>query len=208
MFTDAFRDSTLGNLGGFLGLIKTLTSFRAGTVVEAGYTGYARSAVTWGAATNTTPTGGRQRANNAIVNFPASSSANEDQLAWGVWTLATGGVLQAIGFLDANAPLVGTGDAPTDLITTQTAHGLITDERVFVLAAPGAVIPTGLAENTAYFVLAVGLTTTAFKLSATSGGAAIDITAGGAALFMPYRATTVANGATPSVAIGAVVVQL
>jgi len=207
MFTTAFRDSTLGNLGGFLGLIKTITAFRAGTVVEAAYTGYARQAVTWGAQADTVPAGGRQRANSAIVNFPASTSANEDQLAWGVFTAVTAGVLQAIGFLDTNPPLVGTGDT-TGLITTQTPHGLITDERVFVLAAPGEVLPVGLAENTAYFVLAAGLTTTAFKLSATSGGAAIAITTGGAALFMPYRAVTVASGATPSVAIGAVVVQL
>lgn len=208
MFTDSFRDSTLGNLGGFLGLIKAITAFRAGTVTEAAYTGYGtRPAVTWGAAANTSPSGGRQRANSGIVTFPTSSSANEDQIAWGVWSAATAGTLQAIGFLDTNPPLVGTADT-ADLITTQTLHGLIADERVFVLAAPGAVIPTGLAENTAYFVLATGLTTTAFKLSATSGGAAIDITAGGAALFMPYRAVTVANGATPTVAIGAVVVQL
>ena len=207
MFTDAFRDSTLGNLGGYLGLIKTMTAFRAGTVTEAAYSGYARTTVTWGAAGATTPTGGRQRANSAVSTFPASTSANEDQIAWGVWSASTAGTLQAIGFLDSNPPLVGTGDV-SDLITTQTAHGLITDERVYVLAAPGAAIPTGLSENVAYFVLASGLTTTAFKLSATSGGTAIDITAGGAALFMPYRAVTVANGATPSVAIGAVVVQL
>ena len=208
MFTDSYRNTCLTGIGGFLGLIKTITSFRAGTVTEAAYTGYGtRPAVTWGATAATSPVGGRQVANSGVVTFPASSSANEDQIAWGVWPTATGGTVQAIGFLDTNAPLVGTGDT-ANLITTQTAHGLITDERVFVLAAPGAVIPTGLAENTAYFVLASGLTTTAFKLSTTSGGAAVTITAGGAALFMPYRAVTVANGATPTVAIGAVVVQL
>ena len=80
--------------------------------------------------------------------------------------------------------------------------------RVLMLAAPGAVIPTGLSENTAYFVLASGLTADVFKLSTTSGGAAVDITAGGAALFMPYKAVTVATNNTPQFAVGALVFQL
>lgn len=207
MFTTAFRDTVLGTIGGFLGLIKTITDFRAGTVTEAAYTGYGtRPAVAWGAAANTSPTGGRQVANSGIVSFPANSGSNEDQIAWGIYSAATGGTLQMIGFLDTDPPIFGEGDT-TDLISA-ASHGLQTDQRVFVLAAPGAVIPTGLSENVAYFVLASGLTANAFKLSTSSGGSAVDITAQGAALFMPYKAVTVAGGATPSVAIGAVVVQL
>jgi hypothetical protein len=68
--------------------------------------------------------------------------------------------------------------ASTDLITSY-AHGLTTDDRIFVAAVGGDALPTGLATTTLYFVLATGLTTDAFKISTTSGGAAVDITANG-----------------------------
>lgn len=207
MFTTSFRDTVLGTLGGYVGLIKTITDFRAGTVTEAAYTGYGtRPAISYGAAGNTTPTGGRQKANSAAVTFPQNTGANEDQIAWGIWSAATAGVLQMIGFLDSDPPVLGTG-LTSDLIEA-FGHGLQTDQRVFVLAAPGAPIPTGLSENTAYFVLAAGLTADVFALSTTSGGAAVNITAGGAAFFMPYKAQTIATNATPEFAIGALVVQL
>lgn len=207
MFTTSFRDTVLGTLGGFVGLIKTITDFRAGTVTEAAYTGYGtRPAISYGAAGNTTPTGGRQKANSAAVTFPQNTGANEDQIAWGIWSAATAGTLQMIGFLDSDPPVLGTG-LTSDLIEA-FGHGLQTDQRVFVLAAPGAPIPTGLSENTAYYVLAAGLTADVFSLSTTSGGAAVNITAGGAAFFMPYKAQTIATNATPEFAIGALVVQL
>lgn len=207
MFTTSFRDTVLGTLGGYLGLIKAITDFRAGTVTEAAYTGYGtRPAVTWSAAGNTTPAGGRQVSNSGVVTFPANTGSNEDQIAWGIYSAATGGTLQGIGFLDTDPPILGVGNA--DDTIDAYAHGLAADQRVFVLAAPGAALPTGLSENTAYFVLASGLTADVFKVSTTSGGAAVNITAGGAAFFMPYKAVTVAGGATPSVANGAVVVQI
>lgn len=208
MFTTSFRNTVLGTLGGFIGLIKTITDWRAGTVTEATYTGYGtRPAVTWGATADTSPTGGRQVANSGTVTFPVNSGSNEDQIAFGVWSAATAGTLQAIGLLDTDPPIVGMGEAAGDTITA-IAHGLQTDQRVFVMAAPGAVIPTGLSENTAYFVLASGLTADVFKLSTTSGGSAVNITVAGAALFIPYKAVTVAGGATPSFATSQLVVQL
>lgn len=208
MLTTSFRNTVLASLGGFVGLIKVITDFRAGTVTEAAYTGYGtRPAIAYGATAATSPVGGRQVANSGAVTFPQNTGGSEDQIAWGIWSLATGGVLQAIGFLDTNTPVLGTGAATGDLVTA-VGHGFIADERVFVLACPGAVIPTGLAENTAYFVLASGLVTDAFKLSATSGGSAIDITANGAAFFMPYRAVTVPTNGTPSFAIGTLIAQI
>jgi hypothetical protein len=215
MLTTSFRDDILGVLDGvtltaftgYAGLIKGITDFRAGTVTEAAYTGYGtRPSISFGAAGNTTPAGGRQKANDGAVTFPTNSGSNEDQIAYGIWTASTAGTLKAIGFLDADPPVFGVGNV--DDTITSYAHGLATDQRVFVLAAPGAVIPTGLSENTAYYVLAAGLTADVFSLSASSGGAAVNITAGGAALFMPYKAVTVATGATPEFAIGALVLQV
>ena len=207
MYTSAFRNTCLAQLGGFLGLIKSITDARAGTVVEAAYSGYGtRPAITYSASADTSPAGGREVGNSAIINFPVNGGANEDQIAWGIWSAATAGTLHAIGMLDADPPIFGYGH-PTGELVTAFAHGLETDQRVFVFAAPGALLPAGLAENTAYFVLAAGLTADAFALSTTSGGAAVNITAGGNAMFMPYKVRTVAGGATPSVAAGAVKVQ-
>ncbi|MDO8357282.1 MAG: hypothetical protein Q7U76_12905 [Nitrospirota bacterium] len=206
MYTTAFRDLCLGQLGGFVGLLTAISDWRAGTVTEANYTGYGtRPAITYGAAGNTTPAGGRQKANSAAVTFPQNTGSNQDMIGWGVYSASSAGVLHAIGLLDTDPPIFGTG-LVNDTIEA-FAHGLQTDQRVFVLAAPGAPLPTGLAENTAYFVLAAGLTADVFSLSLTSGGAAVNITVGGCALFMPYKAVTIATNATPEFAIGALVVQ-
>lgn len=213
MMTSAFRDlvlnttrgSTLPAFTGYCGLIKAITDFRAGTVTEAAYTGYGtRPSITFAAPGNTTPTAGRQISNSAAVTFPQNTGSNEDQIAWGMWSAATGGTLYWIGFLSADAPIFGTG-ATGDTITAY-AHGLNNNQRVFVLAAPGATIPTGLSENTAYHV--VNAATDTFQLSASQGGAAVDITAGGAALFMSYQAVTVATNATPEFAASSLVLQL
>lgn len=207
MFTTSFRNTVLGTIGGFIGIIKAISDFRAGTVTEAAYTGYGtRPAVTWGATADTSPVGGRQVSNSGAVTFPANTGSNEDSFAFGVYSASTGGTLQAIGFLDDDPPVLGTATT-ADLITAP-AHGFATDQRIYVLACPGALLPVGLSENTAYFILASGLTTDAFKLSTTSGGAAVDVTAAGAAFFMSYKAVTIAGGATPSFAIGALVVQM
>lgn len=56
-------------------------------------------------------------------------------------------------------------------------HGLAAGNSVLVWPTIGAVLPTGLAEDTEYFVIAAGLTTDAFRLATTLGGSAIDITA-------------------------------
>jgi hypothetical protein len=209
MFTTAGRDALLAGTYAptHVSLIKAITDWRASTVTEAAFTGYARAAVTFGAAADTSPIGGRQRANTGALSFGTSSSANEDQIAYGVHSASSGGTLYSIGLLDTDSPVIGTAETTAEDITAP-AHGFSTDQRVFVLAAPGAPIPTGLSENTAYFVLAAGLTTDVFRLSTTSGGSAVNITARGAAMFCPYTPRTVANGATPQLAIGAVVVQL
>lgn len=207
MLTTSFRNTCLGQLGGFIGLIKVITDWRAGTVTEAAYTGYGtRPAVTWDTTEDTSPAGGRQVKNSGAVTFPANTGSNEDQIGWGVWSASTGGVLHAIGLLDSDPPIVGVGNV--DDTIDAYAHGLSADQRVFVLAAPGAAIPTGLSENTAYFVLASGLTSDVFKLSTTSGGSAVNISAGGAAMFIPYTPRTVAAGSTPQFADDQLVVQI
>lgn len=209
MYTNTLRDAALALLDThYAGLITAITDWRAGTVTEASYTGYGtRPSITWGSAANTSPTGGRQRSNSAACTFPQNTGSSQDVIAYGIWSASTGGTLKAIGLLDADAPILGVANDTSTEDIIAPAHGFSTDQRVFVQAAPGAVIPTGLSENTAYFVLAAGLTTDQFRLSTSSGGAAVNITAKGASLFMPYTAVTIAASATPQLDIGAIVTQ-
>ena len=69
-----------------------------------------------------------------------------------------------------------TATAASDLLTTTESalHGLVENDTV-IFETDGT-IPTGLTADTIYYVIAGGLTTTAFKVSATLGGSAVDIT--------------------------------
>lgn len=216
MYTTAYRDSILGVLDGttltswspYVGLFTAISDWRAGTVTEAAYTGYGtRPLASFGAPANTTPTGGRQIANDAVVTFPTCTAGPEDIIGWGLYPASTGGTVRMLSGMGADPPIAGTVDT-ADLITTQTAHGLVADQRVWALAAPGMGLATGLTENTLYYVLASGLTSTAFKVSTSSGGSAVDITAGGAALFIPVIPVSVAVSATPEFAASTLVVQI
>lgn len=57
-------------------------------------------------------------------------------------------------------------------VLSWASHGLLAGDSL-VLSTTGA-LPTGLVAGTTYYVLAAGLTTGAFELSATPGGAAIN----------------------------------
>ena len=57
---------------------------------------------------------------------------------------------------------------------TLPCHGLIAGDKVVFTG--GTEVPCGLTLNTVYFVIATGLTTTEFKVSATNGGASIAVT--------------------------------
>lgn len=56
------------------------------------------------------------------------------------------------------------------------AHGLVAGNSVLFWDDFNSGLPAGLSEDTEYFVIASGLTADAFKVSATLGGAAVDIT--------------------------------
>lgn len=77
-----------------------------------------------------------------------------------------------INFPDTPIVTGATAAASTDLVT-KTAHGLSAGQRIYFTTLTGG---TGLAVNTAYYVLASGLTADAFKVALTAGGAAINIT--------------------------------
>lgn len=64
------------------------------------------------------------------------------------------------------------GVASTDTLTS-TAHGLLSADPIRFLSLVGG---TGLTVGTTYYVIASGLTTDAFKISATLAGSAVDVT--------------------------------
>lgn len=68
-------------------------------------------------------------------------------------------------------------------------HGLRDDDRVCFFAASGGALPAGLTAGTVYYVVNAG--TGNFKVSTTSGGAAVDITTAGT---YPFYAAIQANG--------------
>lgn len=81
------------------------------------------------------------------------------------WRVA--GVDYAIG-IASNATITIASPA----VITETAHNHTATDKV-VFYSTGT-LPTGIVSGTEYFVIATGLTTNAFEISATSGGAAIN----------------------------------
>lgn len=73
--------------------------------------------------------------------------------------------------LKAAASVSGTADAGTDVITA-AGHDFVDDEEVCVDATAG-----GLTANLRYFVIAADTDAETLQLSATLGGAAVDLTA-------------------------------
>jgi len=128
---------------------------------------YARQAITWTAAS------AGAVLNSGQLTIPIN--AGQTIQVCSVHSAVSAGTLY--GFFQIGSTLRGAANAlaSTDLITSY-AHGLTTDDRIFVSAVGGDTLPAGLSATTLYFVLASGLTTDAFKIATTSGGTAVDIT--------------------------------
>lgn len=160
-------------------LISVTAFTHAGAYTDLGVTevaggSYARQAITWGAAASGV------RANSAQISIPIPAGTTVQ--AVGAWDASSAGNSQGFWQIGSTIAGAGTATASTDVIAS-FAHGLTTDDRVFVTAPAGSSLPTGLALATLYFVRASGLTTDAFTLATTSGGAAVNITADGEVAF-------------------------
>lgn len=79
----------------------------------------------------------------------------------------------------------GSMTAASPAVATFTAHGLAAGDRIKFTAGT---LPTGVALNTIYYVLAAGLTANDFEFSLTKGGAAVNGTgsAGSAIVLQKY----------------------
>lgn len=89
------------------------------------------------------------------------------------------GAINAISDVrDNGVSLIVTGitisavDTSTETMTASAAHGFSVSTRVVFDATP----PTGLTAGTTYWVISAGLTSTAFRVSTSDGGSAVNLT--------------------------------
>lgn len=103
-----------------------------------------------------------------------------------------------MNYTPATKPVSCTVNATTDVVSTgSVAHGFVANDPVVFTPSnsndadlPDPKIPGGLTAGTVYYVLSSGLTTTAFKVSTTIGGSALDITDTGLGGLLVNRADT------------------
>lgn len=141
---------------------------------EVAGSGYSRQALSLAAASAKTA------ASSAQVQITMPSSGGPFNIPYlGIWDASTAGnFLWRLPILGTNFEVTA---ATTDVIEAGQAHGFAADDRV-VFEDIGGGLPTGLAAGTVYYVLASGLTSSQFKVSTTSGGSAVDVTAAGGAI--------------------------
>jgi hypothetical protein len=126
-----------------------------------------------------------------------------DVVAWGSWDASTAGVCYQTGFFSivAGLAIVRTADATANDVQSQT-HGLAANDRVEFEVIEQLTVPAGLTAGTLYFVIATGLTTDAFRVSTTQGGAAVDITGNGSAIWRKVVVTNFSSAGSFQVAAG------
>jgi hypothetical protein len=130
---------------------------------------YARVAVTWASASANSKT----LSGSYTINAPASSA-----IGWiGFWDASSGGNFQGM------YPNAGGGSNYTFSAASATSillapgSGYAATQAVVVLPSGGSVLPTGLTAGVVYYVSAPS--SDSFKLSATSGGSALTLSADG-----------------------------
>jgi hypothetical protein len=142
--------------------------------------------------------------NSGLISFTSMPAIAAPGVVFGgLWDASTVGNFLVGGPMTPAAQLTSAFSAlaSTDLITSY-GHGLTTNDAVEFETAEGTVLPTGLTAGTVYYVIATGLTTDAFEVSATVGGAAVNITANGNGIVRKLLGKVVNSGDTFQVAIG------
>lgn len=156
-----------------LALFTTVPNDAGSGGVEVSAAGYARVAVT-NNSTNFPAASGGIKSNGTAINFATATTSWGNVKAVGVYDASSGGNLIAWSWLygDRKAVTVNTG---TDTFTSNS-HGLTDGTKVAFFNVDGT-IPGGITENQNYYVINAAANT--FKVSATVGGAAVDITSAG-----------------------------
>lgn len=146
-----------------------------GTEATGGSPAYARLGVTWAAAAS------EQKSNSGSLTFDVPAGTYSHFLLMNTLTGNSSSYLGSIPFGGSSA-IKGFFSVDTTLTNDQflsVGHGLADGDRVQVRGAFAEALPTGTGLTTGALLYVVNSATNTFKLSTTSGGAAIDLTATG-----------------------------
>ncbi|MEO3875532.1 hypothetical protein ABGB18_42695 [Nonomuraea sp. B12E4] len=172
----------------------------AGTEATGGSPAYARQAVTWGAASS------GAKANSGALTFDVPAGTYAFLLFFNHVSTNTNNFL---GYAPINGSVKGFGTVDAAGVTADAiqsaAHGLVDNDRVQLFNVFGESLPAGLSEGTVYFV--VSSTTDTFEVSATQGGASVNITGQGELYFQKVVPEVFGSQGQITVAIGALVLD-
>ena len=142
------------------------------TTNEVAYPGYARVA----AARGSFSIAGNVASPGANVDFPECPIAGVTYMYWSIGVAASGaGKILYRGVIGSN--LGGFTALATDVITIPGLTGLAVNDNIAFFPDPGDTLPPGITEGTVYFVKTVSGND--ITISATAGGATIDVTGAG-----------------------------
>jgi hypothetical protein len=183
----------------------TGTNF-TGTEATGGSPAYARQAVTLGAAASS------QKLNSATLTIDVPAGGYSHFLLMNTLTGNSGSFLGSIPF-GGSSPLKGFFSCDTTLTNDQllsVAHGMSDGDRVQLSGVFAEALPTGTGLTAGALLYVVSSTTNTFKVSLTSGGAAIDLTAtgGGEGYWQRVVPDTFVGQGQITVAISALVLDL
>jgi hypothetical protein len=140
-----------------------------------GTAGYARQSVQWVAAT------GGQKANSNALTFDVPAGTYGYFTLWNNATANSGNYRGYIPF-GGSTSLKGFFSVDTDLSTDTlfaVAHGMSDGDRVILFNVFSEALPTGTGLTEGALLYVVASSADSFKVSTTSGGSPIDITAKG-----------------------------
>lgn len=160
-----------------------------------------RATGTWNANT------GSGNTNAAAVTFPQATANLGRALTLCLMDASTAGNVRHI------LPMV-TGSYKNFSLSDTTnddficpAHGFVANDIVRFFAV-GGTLPSPIAEDTLYYVISTGITTNTVRVSATQGGAAVNVTTAGAGEVAKDASFDVVTNSQLSFAAGSVTVGL
>lgn len=161
--------------------------------------GYARKQIACND-TNFPTESNRQISNGVAIAFDAATGAWSDIYRGKLMDAASSGNVIYQFFLGSDFGKFFTAIDAGDVVTVP-GHSLVEDDRVVVLASDGATLPTGLTDETLYYVISVDGDD--ITLSLTEGGSAVNISAAGAGIIKKLTPKTgITSGDVVQFAVG------
>jgi hypothetical protein len=188
-------DYALDQLGSNKLLYASLhTAYSATGANEVSGGSYARQAATWSAASS-----GSKALTTTLPSFSVPGSTTVEYI--GFWDASTAGNFQ--GMFPNGGGTVYTFTATTASSTfTASGSALSNTTTVTVFPTAGSTTPGGFTAGSLYYV--VSASTDTFKLSATSGGSAITVTADGSGIVQLLTPETFGGAGTFAISSGAI----